>query len=151
MWLLFMTTENGLLYFYDWGVEAPPAVLQGETCRLPLLTLSVDALVTVSSLQAAIRRRRQLEHRGPAHPSQARLPGAVTVRGFPNTLIQVGHTRESGRALSRPKAKRGGGGLLYWCWWWQSSKELVRLYYLCLLKYRKDQQHLVCGVPKHMK
>lgn len=69
----------------------PPAVLQAESCRLPLLTLSgvVDAPVTVSSSQAAIRRRRQLEHRGPAHQGQARLPGAVTVRGFPNTLMQV--------------------------------------------------------------
>lgn len=69
-----------------------------------MLTLSgvVDVLVTVSSLQAAIRRRRQLEHRGPAHPSQARLPGAVTARGFPNTLIQVGHICES--CGPKPKA-----------------------------------------------
>lgn len=75
------------------GAEAPWG--SPRTCRLPLLTLSevVDVLVTVSSSQAGIRHRRQLEHRGPAHPSQARLPGAVTVRGFPNTLIQVGHIR----------------------------------------------------------
>lgn len=113
----------------------PPAVLRGECCRLPLLSLSggLDVRVTVSSLQAAIRRRRQLEHRGPAHPSQARLPGAVTARGFPNTLIQVGHICESHRDPRRPKAKRGGGGLPHWSCWWQSSKELVTLYYLRLL------------------
>lgn len=66
---------------------------------LPLLIPSVvvDVVLTVWSLQAPLRRRRQLEHRGPAHPSQARLPGAITVRGFPNTLIQVHHICESHR------------------------------------------------------
>lgn len=150
MWLLFMKTVNWLLYFYDWGggpLGCP---------RWPSLGVA-DVLVTVPCLQAAIRRRRQLEHRGPAHPSQARLPGAVTVRGFPNTLIQVGHilgvTQDSQAAQSQRRGEcvcvggvGGVGGLPHW-----SSKELVRLYYGCLLRYRKDQPYLVCGVPKHMK
>lgn len=99
MGLLFF--ENWKVSFCNWGeaVEAPCGCQWGETCRLPLLIPSVvvDVVLTVSSLQAPLRRRRQLEHRGPAHPSQARLPGAVTVKGFPNTLIQVHHIYESHR------------------------------------------------------
>lgn len=79
----------------------PPAVANGERCAgcPPFLIPSVvvDVVLTISSPQAPLRRRRQLEHRGPAHPSQARLPGAVTARGFPNTLIQVHHICESRR------------------------------------------------------
>lgn len=55
-------------------------------------SVAVDAVVTVSSSQALFRRKRQLEHRGPTHPNQTHLPGAVSAKGFPNTLIQVNHT-----------------------------------------------------------
>lgn len=45
--------------------------------------------LTVVILQVFFRRKRQLERRGPTHLSHSGLPGAVSVRGFPNTLIQV--------------------------------------------------------------
>lgn len=49
-------------------------------------------VVTVSFSQVLSRRKRQLEQRGHTHLSHSSLPGAVSVRGFPNTLIQVNHT-----------------------------------------------------------
>lgn len=115
----------GLLFFETWKVsycnwsdaaEAPCGRRRRETCTLPSLIPSVvvDVVVTVTSLQAPLRRRRQLEHRGPAHPSQARLPGAITVRGFPNTLIQVRHVCESPRLnvgeVVYGTGAAGGGG-----------------------------------------
>ncbi|XP_040926584.1 uncharacterized protein si:dkey-12l12.1 [Betta splendens] len=39
------------------------------------------------------RRRRQLDRRGPAHPGHANVPGAVSVKGFPNALIQADRSR----------------------------------------------------------
>ncbi|MED6276103.1 hypothetical protein CHARACLAT_000021 [Characodon lateralis] len=39
------------------------------------------------------RRKRQLERTGPTHLSHPSLPGAVSVKGFPNTLIQADRSR----------------------------------------------------------
>ncbi|XP_034718056.1 uncharacterized protein si:dkey-12l12.1 [Etheostoma cragini] len=39
------------------------------------------------------RRKRQLEQRGPTHLSHSGLPGAVSIKGFPNTLIQADWAR----------------------------------------------------------
>ncbi|KAM4718927.1 uncharacterized protein FYW61_016542 [Anableps anableps] len=39
------------------------------------------------------RRKRQLERRGPTHLSHHSIPGAVSVKGFPNTLIQADRSR----------------------------------------------------------
>lgn len=56
----------------------------------------VNAVVTrLTFLQISLRRKRQLDHRGATHMSQSHLPGSVSVRGFPNTLIQVNHTYQS--------------------------------------------------------
>nr|CBN81877.1 Uncharacterized protein DLA_XVIII01350 [Dicentrarchus labrax] len=41
----------------------------------------------------SFRRKRQLEHRGHTHLSHSSLPGAVSVKGFPNTLIQADRSR----------------------------------------------------------
>ncbi|XP_074549894.1 uncharacterized protein LOC141807655 [Halichoeres trimaculatus] len=49
------------------------------------------------------RRKRQLEHRGPTHLSHSSLPGAVSVKGFPNTLIQADRSR---RHLAQTAAKK---------------------------------------------
>ncbi|XP_044033255.1 uncharacterized protein si:dkey-12l12.1 [Siniperca chuatsi] len=38
--------------------------------------------------QVLFRPKRQLERRGPTHLSHSSQPGAVSVKGFPNTLIQ---------------------------------------------------------------
>ncbi|KAF3703512.1 hypothetical protein EXN66_Car019200 [Channa argus] len=39
------------------------------------------------------RRKRQLERRGPTHISDSSQPGAVTAKGFPQTLIQADRSR----------------------------------------------------------
>ncbi|XP_037829230.1 uncharacterized protein si:dkey-12l12.1 isoform X2 [Kryptolebias marmoratus] len=53
------------------------------------------------------RRKRQLERRGPTHLSHASLPGAVTVKGFPNTLIQADRSRRHlTPAVHKKKSKR---------------------------------------------
>uniref|UniRef100_A0A1A8HDV4 Uncharacterized protein n=1 Tax=Nothobranchius korthausae TaxID=1143690 RepID=A0A1A8HDV4_9TELE len=40
-----------------------------------------------------VRRKRQLERRGPTHLSHSSLPGAVSVKGSPNILIQADRSR----------------------------------------------------------
>ncbi|XP_043959854.1 uncharacterized protein si:dkey-12l12.1 [Gambusia affinis] len=54
------------------------------------------------------RRKRQLERRGPTHLSHPNLPGAVSVKGFPNTLIQADRSRRHlpQTALNKKKNKR---------------------------------------------
>ncbi|CAN9506176.1 unnamed protein product [Ophioblennius macclurei] len=53
------------------------------------------------------RRKRQLERRGPTHLSHFSLPGAVTVKGFPNTLIQSDRSRRHLiQAANKKKNKR---------------------------------------------
>ncbi|KAM8731117.1 uncharacterized protein AB9X84_025643 [Acanthopagrus schlegelii] len=53
------------------------------------------------------RRKRQLEQRGHTHLSQSSLPGAVSVRGFPNTLIQADRSRRHlVQAANKKKSKR---------------------------------------------
>ncbi|XP_072234407.1 uncharacterized protein [Leuresthes tenuis] len=51
------------------------------------------------------RRKRQLERSGPTHLSQSNLPGAVSVKGFPNTLIQADRSRRH-LAANKKKNKR---------------------------------------------
>lgn len=65
-----------------------------------LLFHSAVVVVTVSLLQVLFRRKRQMEQRGATHLRQAHLPGAVSVKGFPNTLIQVNRTCYSHRTQS---------------------------------------------------
>lgn len=53
------------------------------------------------------RRKRQLERRGPTHLSHSSLPGAVSVKGFPNTLIQADRSRRHlVQAANKKKNKR---------------------------------------------
>ncbi|XP_047424412.1 uncharacterized protein si:dkey-12l12.1 [Mugil cephalus] len=56
---------------------------------------------------ALFRRKRQLERRGPTHPSQSGQPGAVSAKGFPNTLIQADRSRRHLiQAANKKKNKR---------------------------------------------
>ncbi|KAE8279952.1 hypothetical protein D5F01_LYC22086 [Larimichthys crocea] len=56
---------------------------------------------------ALLRRKRQLEHRGSTHLSHSSLPGAVSVKGFPNTLIQADRSRRHlAQAANKKKNKR---------------------------------------------
>ncbi|XP_051796716.1 uncharacterized protein si:dkey-12l12.1 [Acanthochromis polyacanthus] len=53
------------------------------------------------------RRKRQLERRGPTHLSHSSQPGAVSVKGFPNTLIQADRSRRHLiQAANKKKNKR---------------------------------------------
>ncbi|XP_059183149.1 uncharacterized protein si:dkey-12l12.1 [Centropristis striata] len=54
------------------------------------------------------RRKRQLERRGPTHQSLSSLPGSVSVKGFPNTLIQADRSRRhlTLQAANKKKNKR---------------------------------------------
>ncbi|XP_056219758.1 uncharacterized protein si:dkey-12l12.1 [Seriola aureovittata] len=55
---------------------------------------------------ALFRRKRQLERRGPTHLSHSSLPGAVSVKGFPNTLIQADRSRRHLVQAGNKKKKR---------------------------------------------
>ncbi|XP_071341484.1 uncharacterized protein [Trachinotus anak] len=52
------------------------------------------------------RRKRQLERRGPTHLSHSSLPGAVSVKGFPNALIQADRSRRHLVQAGTKKKKR---------------------------------------------
>ncbi|RVE58901.1 hypothetical protein OJAV_G00198660 [Oryzias javanicus] len=54
----------------------------------------------------SFRRKRQLERRGPTHLSHLSLPGAVSVRGFPKTLIQADRSRRHLTQAAKKKSKR---------------------------------------------
>ncbi|XP_050922550.1 uncharacterized protein si:dkey-12l12.1 [Lates calcarifer] len=53
-----------------------------------------------------LRRKRQFERRGPTHLSHSSLPGAVSVKGFPNTLIQADRSRRHLGQAANKKKKR---------------------------------------------
>ncbi|CAL1596844.1 unnamed protein product [Knipowitschia caucasica] len=53
-----------------------------------------------------LRAKRQLERRGPTHLSQSSLPGAVSVKGFPNSLIQADRSRRHLVQTANKKSKR---------------------------------------------
>ncbi|CAI5673399.1 unnamed protein product [Oreochromis niloticus] len=56
---------------------------------------------------ALFRRKRQLEQRDHTHLSHSSLPGAVSVKGFPKTLIQADRSRRHlVTAASKKKTKR---------------------------------------------
>lgn len=67
-------------------------------------------VVTLSSLQALLRRKRQSEQGGPTHLSHSSLPGAISVKGSPKTLIQVNQFCESQGSQREKKPIAGGGG-----------------------------------------
>ncbi|KAM4543638.1 uncharacterized protein V3H82_021528 [Fundulus diaphanus] len=52
-----------------------------------------------------LRRKRQLERRGPTHLSHPSLPGAVSVKGYPNTLIQADRSRRHLTQAANKKKK----------------------------------------------
>ncbi|KAM4606099.1 uncharacterized protein ACJ7VT_016368 [Polymixia lowei] len=60
-------------------------------------------LGSIFPITSPLRRKRQLERTGPTHLSHAGLPGAVSVKGFPNTLIQAERAR---RHLAAPANKK---------------------------------------------
>ncbi|KAK5850214.1 hypothetical protein PBY51_014481 [Eleginops maclovinus] len=71
-----------------------------------LMPRSVVVVLTVSPLQVLFRRKRQLERRGPTHMSHNSLPGAVTAKGFPNSLIQADRSRR--HLKKKPRKSRAG-------------------------------------------
>ncbi|XP_037135911.1 uncharacterized protein si:dkey-12l12.1 [Syngnathus acus] len=63
--------------------------------------------LAASEEQVLFRHKRQLERRSHAHPSHANLPGAFTVKGFPNSLIQADRSRRHlAPAAHKKKNKR---------------------------------------------
>ncbi|KAM9839600.1 uncharacterized protein ACBR49_016605 [Aulostomus maculatus] len=61
----------------------------------------------ISEQLVFLRHKRQLERRGPSHLSHSSLPGAVSVKGFPNTLIQADRSRRHLiQAATKKKNKR---------------------------------------------
>lgn len=63
------------------------------------------------------RHKRQLEQRGPTHMSHSAVPGAVSVKGFPNTLIQADRSRRhliqvANKKKSKRKSRVGSYSLL---------------------------------------
>ncbi|XP_053716274.1 uncharacterized protein si:dkey-12l12.1 isoform X1 [Synchiropus splendidus] len=63
------------------------------------------------------RNRRQLERRGPTHLSHPNMPGAVTVRGFPQAISQADRSRRhlvqvANKKKSKRKSRIGSFSLL---------------------------------------
>ncbi|XP_077411092.1 uncharacterized protein LOC144040612 [Vanacampus margaritifer] len=60
-----------------------------------------------SEEQVLHRHKRQLERRSHAHPGHTKLPGAFTVKGFPNSLFQADRSRRHlAQAANKKKNKR---------------------------------------------
>ncbi|XP_063768945.1 uncharacterized protein si:dkey-12l12.1 [Eleginops maclovinus] len=85
---------------------------QGELC---VSAQTADAQYEDQKQQRALplpeglvlfRRKRQLERRGPTHMSHNSLPGAVTAKGFPNSLIQADRSRR--HLKKKPRKSRAG-------------------------------------------
>lgn len=83
---------------------------QGELCvRGRTADAQWDNQQELSSAERVVlfRRKRHLERRGPTHLSHSSLPGAVAVKGFPNTLIQADRSRRHLiQAANKKKIKR---------------------------------------------
>ncbi|XP_061522762.1 uncharacterized protein si:dkey-12l12.1 isoform X2 [Phycodurus eques] len=57
--------------------------------------------------QVLLRRKRQLEKRGHAYPVHSNLPGVISAKGFPNSLIQADRSRRHlAQAANKKKNKR---------------------------------------------
>ncbi|XP_061614889.1 uncharacterized protein si:dkey-12l12.1 [Phyllopteryx taeniolatus] len=57
--------------------------------------------------QVLLRRKRQLEKRGHAHPVHSNLPGVISAKGFPKSLIQADRSRRHlAQAANKKKNKR---------------------------------------------
>ncbi|XP_068160131.1 uncharacterized protein si:dkey-12l12.1 isoform X1 [Antennarius striatus] len=65
----------------------------------------------------SFRRKRQLDQRGHTHLSHSSLPGAISVKGFPNTLIPADRSRRhlvhsANKRKSKRKSRVGSFSLL---------------------------------------
>ncbi|KAK7879400.1 hypothetical protein WMY93_030736 [Mugilogobius chulae] len=103
LWLCALCLQASLL---AQAVHCPGAE-QGAPCQ-PADTQSEARMgQPLTNGLALFRAKRQLERRGPTHLSQSSLPGAVTVKGFPNTLIQADRSRRHlVQAANKKKSKR---------------------------------------------
>ncbi|XP_074477605.1 uncharacterized protein LOC141759437 [Sebastes fasciatus] len=109
IWLCVLCLQASLLS-YTLGCSG---VTQGELC---VSGQTADGQYDDQKQQRALplteelvlfRRKRQLERRGPTHLSQSSLPGSVSVKGFPNTLIQADRSRRHlAQAANKKKTKR---------------------------------------------
>lgn len=109
LWLCALCLQASLLSHALHGSAASPGELsvrrrtadaQGDGQTQPRALPFADGLVL-------FRRKRHLERRGPAHLSHFGLPGAVSAKGFPNTLIQADRSRRHLiQAANKKKNKR---------------------------------------------
>ncbi|XP_077481023.1 uncharacterized protein LOC144092113 [Stigmatopora argus] len=68
---------------------------------------SLQQLMPVHEKQVPLRHKRQLERRGHAHLGHTNLPGAISVKGFPNSFIQADRSRRHlAQAANKKKNKR---------------------------------------------
>ncbi|XP_077592408.1 uncharacterized protein LOC144209779 [Stigmatopora nigra] len=68
---------------------------------------ALQELMPAHEKQVPLRHKRQLERRGHAHLGHTNLPGAISVKGFPNSFIQADRSRRHlAQAANKKKNKR---------------------------------------------
>ncbi|KAF7213992.1 uncharacterized protein si:dkey-12l12.1 [Nothobranchius furzeri] len=91
MWLCVLCLQASLLSHAE--ASQGEACVGGRTADRQLCGKREPRPLPLDERLDLVRRKRQLERRGPTHLSHSSLPGAFSVKGFPNTLIQADRSR----------------------------------------------------------
>ncbi|XP_057680321.1 uncharacterized protein si:dkey-12l12.1 isoform X4 [Corythoichthys intestinalis] len=95
VWLCLLCLQASLLsHALDCsGGSLPDLCAKAQTAEEQTGDLGLQRPMSPHEEQVQLRRKRQLERRGHAHLGHANLPGAFSVKGFPNSLIQADRSR----------------------------------------------------------
>ncbi|XP_058493585.1 uncharacterized protein si:dkey-12l12.1 [Solea solea] len=107
IWLCVLCLQASLLsYALDCsGVTQGELCVSGQTADAQYGDQQQQRALPFSEGLVMFRRKRQLERRGPTHLSHSILPGAVSVKGFPNTLFQADRSRRHLVQVKNPKKR----------------------------------------------
>ncbi|CAB1460987.1 unnamed protein product [Pleuronectes platessa] len=107
IWLCVLCLQTSLLsHALDCsGATQGESCLGGQTADEQYGDEKQQRAVPSSEGLVLFRRKRQLERRGPTHLSHSSRPGAISVKGFPNTLIQADRSRRHLVQASNKKKK----------------------------------------------
>ncbi|XP_057680323.1 uncharacterized protein si:dkey-12l12.1 isoform X6 [Corythoichthys intestinalis] len=109
VWLCLLCLQASLLsHALDCsGGSLPDLCAKAQTAEEQTGDLGLQRPMSPHEEQVQLRRKRQLERRGHAHLGHANLPGAFSVKGFPNSLIQSDRSRRHlAQAANKKKNKR---------------------------------------------
>ncbi|XP_057680319.1 uncharacterized protein si:dkey-12l12.1 isoform X2 [Corythoichthys intestinalis] len=108
VWLCLLCLQASLLsHALDCsGGSLPDLCAKAQTAEEQTGDLGLQRPMSPHEEQVQLRRKRQLERRGHAHLGHANLPGAFSVKGFPNSLIQADRSRRHLAQAANKKNKR---------------------------------------------